>query len=186
MVISHLLFMSWLRSAYASNLLSGTLCPSRCFPLALELHCLTNKPRFVHSSNLTSKRGLFVKQRSSKAKGNHLERHGVPDNKLEAYSDLKDTSYTWSKNEQPMDVLPHNLTELLNKISGSCWFLLFLASCVASILKVQNMVWRAELAQTQGVRSHQKPEGQKRVYGCLWRVQHVSGTPCIPSCTPGW
>ncbi len=34
---------------------------------------------FVHSSDLTSKRGLFVKQWSSEAKGNHLERHRVPD-----------------------------------------------------------------------------------------------------------
>ena len=36
--------------------------------------------------------GLFVKQWSSEAKGKHLaclERHRVPDNKLEAYSDLK-------------------------------------------------------------------------------------------------
>ena len=36
---------------------------------------------FVHSFNLTSKNGLFVKQWSSEAEGKHLERHRVPDNK---------------------------------------------------------------------------------------------------------
>ncbi len=42
--------------------------------------------------------GLFVKQWSSEAKGKHLERHRVPDNKLEAYSDLKKHTSTSKKN----------------------------------------------------------------------------------------
>ncbi len=46
---------------------------------------------FVDSSNLTSRRGLFVKQWSSEAKGKHLERHRVPDNKWEVYSDPNKT-----------------------------------------------------------------------------------------------
>ena len=34
------------------QLVSGTLCLSRCFSLASELHCLTNKPCFFHTPTL--------------------------------------------------------------------------------------------------------------------------------------
>ncbi len=43
---------------------------------------------FVHFSKLTHKCALFVKEWSSVAKGKCLKRHGVPDNKLEAFPDL--------------------------------------------------------------------------------------------------
>ncbi len=73
-----------------------------CFPLASELHCLTNDKQTMFRGKIGRMnkfqilpvrlgfffRGLFVKQWSSEDKGKHLERHRVPDNKLEVYSDL--------------------------------------------------------------------------------------------------
>ena len=61
-----------------------------CFSVSVDWYSASthNFVVFVYSSNLISKHGFFVKQWSSEAKGKHLDRHRVPDNKLEVYSDL--------------------------------------------------------------------------------------------------
>ncbi len=61
---------------------------------------------FVHFSKLTHKCALFVKEWSSVATGKCLKRHGVPDNNMEAFSDLNlDADNLYIQTSQPVSVL---------------------------------------------------------------------------------
>ncbi len=51
----------------------------------------------MSTCSFTHKCALFVKEWSSVAKGKCMKRHGVPDNKLEAFSDLNESEASSKK-----------------------------------------------------------------------------------------